>query len=504
MTITSLEEYTKIFTQSTSLEVKAHGEVYTPLKLVTEMLDKLPPHVWSDPNLKWFEPACGLAPFLYMSYQRLMAGLADIIPDVVVRRRHILEQMFFFNEIQPKNITLVKLLFNSSCYKLNLFEGDAFKLVPVDFQADIIAGNPPYNDGSGNKGKGHTLWTKFVEQSLTKWLAPNGYLLFVTPSLWRQHGHQLQTVMKSKQILYLKIHGEKDGQQTFKCNTRYDCYLIKNVAYTEPTFIVTERGENEVVDLRTRSFIPNHSYSLIAQLVAGEDDEKLNVLYSRSAYGADKKWVSKIRDDKHQHPCIYTINKANTPAFRWSSVNDRGHFGVPKVMFGGGVGYLIDAEGKYGMTQWVKAIIAPVADLEAIKTVLESSKFNEINKAIAVSKAELNYEILRCFRADFWRVVPTLEMSEVVDSVGGDNDKCQAMTGSGRQCSRKGGVGGKCRQHSGCSPIGASSARASPASSSRSGGKTVAELRNEATAKNVKGRSKMNKAELLVVLGYQQ
>jgi hypothetical protein len=35
---------------------------------------------------------------------------------------------------------------------------------------DLVVGNPPYHDGSGNKGKGHTLWTRFIEVALNKFI----------------------------------------------------------------------------------------------------------------------------------------------------------------------------------------------------------------------------------------------------------------------------------------------------------------------------------------------
>ena len=30
---------------------------------------------------------------------------------------------------------------------------------------DVIVGNPPYQNGSGNKGSNNTLWDKFVKKS---------------------------------------------------------------------------------------------------------------------------------------------------------------------------------------------------------------------------------------------------------------------------------------------------------------------------------------------------
>lgn len=40
------------------------GEVYTPASLVKEMLDQLPPEVWSDPTKTFIDPACGDGNFL--------------------------------------------------------------------------------------------------------------------------------------------------------------------------------------------------------------------------------------------------------------------------------------------------------------------------------------------------------------------------------------------------------------------------------------------------------
>ena len=46
-------------------ERKQNGEVMTPLQLVNQMLDKLPTSVWSDPTLRWLDPASDLATFQY-------------------------------------------------------------------------------------------------------------------------------------------------------------------------------------------------------------------------------------------------------------------------------------------------------------------------------------------------------------------------------------------------------------------------------------------------------
>ena len=470
--ISSYEEYHTIFLEflgkPASLEVKSHGEVYTPLSLIQEMLDKLPVEVWLNPSLMWFEPACGLAPFLYCVYHRLMAGLTGVIGDESERRRHILETMLYFNEIQPKNLELMKVLFNAGEYRLNIFEGDGLKVVPSSFRADIIVGNPPYNDGSGNKGKGHTLWTKFVEQSLTNWLTPSGHLLFVTPALWRQFDHPLQNIMKAKQIVSLDIYNEQAGLRTFKCNTRYDVYLIKNEPYTTPTIIKSEDESVVEVDIRRLAFVPNYHYELLLRLTS--KSQKVQILHSESSYEVRKNWMSHIKEGDYKYPCVYSINKQNVATYKWSSRTDKGMFGVPKLIFGGGAtGFLVDANGDYGLTQWATGIVDEVENLEAIRTCLESKNFQSLKLAMSVSKVEINRKILAQFNNDFWRELSSLELFPLVVI----EDKCQAVTTTGKQCTRKKVECDYCTQHS---KSGSSSVQLSSAKADNSAGSSSANL----------------------------
>ena len=47
---------------------KNNGEVFTPEFLIEEMLDKLPKKVWSNPDLKWFDPTVGVGNFMIFVY----------------------------------------------------------------------------------------------------------------------------------------------------------------------------------------------------------------------------------------------------------------------------------------------------------------------------------------------------------------------------------------------------------------------------------------------------
>ena len=66
-----LLNYIDKFLKPSEREKKLKGEVFTPLSLVKEMLDKLPEELWYNPNLKWLDPANGMGNFPIIIYQRL-------------------------------------------------------------------------------------------------------------------------------------------------------------------------------------------------------------------------------------------------------------------------------------------------------------------------------------------------------------------------------------------------------------------------------------------------
>lgn len=80
------------------LETIAHlsnDEVFTPPKLANQVLGLLPDHVWTDPDLKFLDPAVKTGVFLREAAKRLMVGLKEKIADEGARREHILKNMLF-------------------------------------------------------------------------------------------------------------------------------------------------------------------------------------------------------------------------------------------------------------------------------------------------------------------------------------------------------------------------------------------------------------------------
>jgi type I restriction-modification system DNA methylase subunit len=233
--VTMLRTYVKV----SDVEKKTLGEVMTPLELVEDILNTLPEDVWSNPSLRWLDPCNGVGVFPSMVVQRLMSGLATAIPNEERRYKHIIENMLYVCELQPKNMFLFQCAFDpQDKYFLNTYVGSflsenfthhAHNLWGVD-KFDIIIGNPPYQTSNEGEKKTHSIWQKFVQNSFEH-LVEGGYLAMVHPDGWRNIDGMFkdtQKIMTSRQVLYLELHSTKDGFNTFGANTNYDFYCIKN------------------------------------------------------------------------------------------------------------------------------------------------------------------------------------------------------------------------------------------------------------------------------------
>jgi hypothetical protein len=275
------------------LEKKKNAEVSTPHKLRQEMLDTVPFEFWTSPK-RVFEPCAGKGGFLIDIIDRFMIGLYLTFPDEKLRYKVIVEECLYFSDINPTNIFICKLLIDPyNEYLLHWNEGNTLELNIDGFHA--VIGNPPYN-ASGDTATGNTIWQDFTKKSLNDWLLPNGYLLFVHPSGWRKPNTEkgkffglYDLMTKQNQMLYLEIHGIKDGQKTFKCGTRYDWYLIEKKIKYKNTIIVDEYGITNELDMKCLSWLPNSNILQIDKILAKGVCVKCQIIYDRTAYGADKK-----------------------------------------------------------------------------------------------------------------------------------------------------------------------------------------------------------------------
>jgi site-specific DNA-methyltransferase (adenine-specific) len=219
---------------------KENGEVFTPMNLVNEMLDKLPEEVWSNPHLKWLDPAAGMGNFPIAIYLRLMKGLKKNKEFIKTHnsdeeiKKWILTNMLYMIEYDRFNVFMLKKILCGNKYPLNIFHGsfidsdryqnepdtDIFKsdlkkkksiinpnnkifedsTSKFDFKFNIIIGNPPFNDE-----KESPIYNKFIDKSLE---LTSRYLLFIIPSRWFSGGRGLskfrENMLKRKDIKYIK------------------------------------------------------------------------------------------------------------------------------------------------------------------------------------------------------------------------------------------------------------------------------------------------------------
>ena len=413
----------------TNDEKKQNAEVPTPVELVDEMLNVVPVEYWKTPR-KVFEPCCGKGNFVLGIFDKFYMGLEELYPDKIERCRVIMKECIYYADLTAMNVfitteimkchvqsycKLEQLDFEQLDFEFNHYTGDTLELDVCKkwtngFEA--VVGNPPYNS-SGNTATGNTIWQYFTKKSLNKWLLPNGYLLFVHPPGWRKPNTErgkftkmFDLMTKQNQMIYLEIHGIKDGQKVFNCGTRYDWYLVEKKRRYKNTIVIDEEGKKNVVELGELSWLPNSNILEINKILARDGDEKCPIMYDRTAYGADKKdRVSSVETKEFKYPCIHSTPKSGI-RYMYSKVNNRGHFGVSKVIFGDSGIYkpVIDMDGKYGMTQHSMAIMVDsLEEANNICKAINSDKFDNIIKSCLFSSYAIDWNIFKEFKKDFWK-----------------------------------------------------------------------------------------------------
>jgi hypothetical protein len=287
-------------------------------------------------------------------------------------------------------------------YRLNAYCGDSLQQkYPCKF--DLVIGNPPYNIPKEDKLTGgyggRSLWDKFVIKAIDDWIYTDKYLCFVHPPSWRKPEHKLWNIMSKVQIHYIKMYSKKEGNKLFGCSTLADYYILQKSKIYKNTTIYGQDNKRYEINLSDWKFLPSGEIDLIKKILGINE-----VIYSRTMFGTDKKWINKIPSDEYIYPVIHNMTMKGL-GYVYSKEN-KGHIGTKKVIlsFNEKQYPFNDWEGKYGMSQICYGLeIKDKEEGDNIIKAINSDNFKNIIRYTKWSTFQTDWRMFKCFRKDFWK-----------------------------------------------------------------------------------------------------
>lgn len=259
-----------------------YGEVHTDFILVNKILDLLPEHLFTDPNLKWLDPCAGRGYFPMVLYKRLFNSLHTKIKEPKKRHHHIIENMIYMIEINSDHISSLYDTFGETA---NIANNNFLELKKQSF--DIIIGNPPFNTNGtkkvptnsrlSKKKDGVSIWTDFLINSVDN-LKDNGWIAMITPSIWLKRDHKFHNYLIDRGEIH-KLH----------CMTNSETNRIfHNQAQTPTTFFafnnnLSRKGKIRAYDTISTTYVSCDKLNSIP-LISPSIIKKLDKFVKRLGY----------------------------------------------------------------------------------------------------------------------------------------------------------------------------------------------------------------------------
>jgi hypothetical protein len=426
MNYKDIEEKIEQYLSVREEEKNKHGEVFTPIELIEEMLDKLPNKVWSNPELKWLDPASGIGNFFMIIYSRLFKGLEKWQSNEKTRSNWIIANMLYMIEINPKNVKISKKIFGSRanicCADFLQDSEKCFNIFGTTNNFDIIIGNPPFQDDISSikvtvaQGR-HDIYPKFFIKSF-ELLNEDGYLSFINSAKWRAPDKagdlkEMWDIFVKHNALFLKIYSAEETRKIFngKALTRIDYYIIqKNTKYNN-TIVIDEKKKEHKINLRDWHFLPNYDINNIKNILADEGNG-IKIIYHSSQFDKRKPYVSETKKGDYKYPILHshTIKEGNI--FYWSNEKELSGkkcvkmFDIPKVILIKGV-YTYptnDYKGEYGMSNYSFGVpINSKKEGNSVVNAINSEGFKRLISATKWSSNFTDHNMFKYFRPDFYK-----------------------------------------------------------------------------------------------------
>ncbi|MDC1383438.1 Eco57I restriction-modification methylase domain-containing protein [Candidatus Puniceispirillum sp.] len=271
----------------------SNDEVFTPPSLVHQILDELPKEIWSNPDLKFLDPATKSGVFLREIVKRLNVGLVKEFADENIRLRHIFNNQVFGIPITDLTALISRRTLYCSKYansKYSVFDdcetdegnirqfnhkhnwkgatcedcgankdvyerGGDYESYAYDFihsknpskdfnmKFDVIIGNPPYQLETGGSGKqAKPIYQKFVQQAIK--MKPR-YLSMIIPARWYAGGFGLDE-FRSEMLNSNKISKLVDFENSSDVFPGVDiaggvCYFLLDNQFSGKSEVTTVR-----------------------------------------------------------------------------------------------------------------------------------------------------------------------------------------------------------------------------------------------------------------------
>lgn len=219
------------------------GEVFTPIILVSKILDKIPDEVWRNPKSIFLDPCMGKGTFLIEIVRRLTYIYGYTETDAKSRVYGYDIRVKYINHLHRRGFS-------------NVRHKDFLNDV-INMKFDCVVGNPPYQINSSNSNKrAEKLWTKFIAKS-NELLKENGILSFVTPTSWLSGSKNIRKGSYGVMELFLEnnlVYIEKGFTfENVSIDTHY-WVMRKNKNYKNTIFFDSQTNQTKFLDLRNGFF----------------------------------------------------------------------------------------------------------------------------------------------------------------------------------------------------------------------------------------------------------